>query len=176
MRAGPLRHRCRLSKYERVQNDTGGYDQEWVPAGELWTEITIPTGRTQPVAERLEATVSAEIRIRPRSDIAGRVRKYKGTADAGDLTLTVGLDNGDAGQNAVKTAHKDRSKGDYNIKITLNDGDPGATPALNPTTFYMRGKVMNNTVAPGAADNVVRRNITIGINSDILELVPAPAA
>lgn len=106
----------------------------------------------------------------------GRVRKYKGTADAGDLTLTVGLDNGDAGQNAVKTAHKDRSKGDYNIKITLNDGDPGATPALNPTTFYMRGKVMNNTVAPGAADNVVRRNITIGINSDILELVPAPAA
>ncbi|EPJ2807390.1 hypothetical protein H4C81_24015 [Pseudomonas monteilii] len=104
----------------------------------------------------------------------GRVRKYKGTADAGDLTLTVGLDNGDAGQNAVKTAHKDRSKGDYNIKITLNDGDPDASPAISPTTFYMRGKVMNNTVAPGAADNVVRRNITIGINSDILELLPAP--
>ncbi|WP_313645809.1 hypothetical protein [Pseudomonas sp.] len=104
----------------------------------------------------------------------GRVRKYKGTADAGDLTLTVGLDNGDAGQNAVKTAHKDRSKGDYNIKITLNDGDPTATPVINPTTFYMRGKVMNNTVAPGAADNVVRRNVTIGINSDILELLPAP--
>ncbi|MBC3480274.1 MULTISPECIES: hypothetical protein [unclassified Pseudomonas] len=104
----------------------------------------------------------------------GRVRKYKGTADAGDLTLTVGLDNGDAGQNAIKTAHKDRSKGDYNIKITLNDGDPDASPAISPTTFYMRGKVMNNTVAPGAADNVVRRNVTIGINSDILELLPAP--
>jgi hypothetical protein len=104
----------------------------------------------------------------------GRVRKYKGTADAGDLTLTVGLDNGDAGQNAVKTAHKDRSKGDYNIKMTLNDGDPDATPVIRPTTFYMRGKVMNNTVAPGAADNVIRRNITIGINSDILELLPAP--
>ena len=106
----------------------------------------------------------------------GRVRKYKGTADAGDLTLAVGLDNGDAGQKAVKAAHKDRSKGDYNIKITLNDGDPDATPALNPTTFYMRGKVMNNTVAAGAADNVVRRNITIGINSDILELLPATTA
>ncbi|WP_342650923.1 hypothetical protein [Pseudomonas sp. REB1044] len=106
----------------------------------------------------------------------GRVRKYKGTADAGDLTLTVGFDNGDAGQKAVKTAHKDRSKGDYNIKITLNDGDPTATPAIKPTTFYMRGKVMNNTVAPGAADNVVRRNVTIGINSDILELLPAAAA
>lgn len=81
----------------------------------------------------------------------GRVRKYKGTADAGDMTLTVGLDNGDAGQKAVKVAHKDRSKGDYNIKVTLNDGDATATPAVLPTTFYFRVKVMNNTVAPGAA-------------------------
>ena len=106
----------------------------------------------------------------------GRVRKYKGTADAGDLTLTVGLDNGDLGQAKLKIAHKDRSKGDYNIKITLNDGDPTASPVVTPTTFYMRGKVMNNTVAPGAADNVVRRNVTIGINSDILEILPAPVA
>ncbi|UST85795.1 phage tail protein [Pseudomonas siliginis] len=106
----------------------------------------------------------------------GRVRKYKGTADAGDMTLTVGLDNGDAGQAALKVAHKDRSKGDYNIKITLNDGDPDATPAVLPTTFYMRGKVMSNTVAAGAADNVVRRNVTIGINSDILEILPAAVA
>ncbi|MDD1977120.1 hypothetical protein [Pseudomonas tussilaginis] len=104
----------------------------------------------------------------------GRVRKYKGTADAGDLTVTVGLDNGDAGQNALKVAHKDRSKGDYNIKITLNDGDPDASPVISPSTFYMRGKVMNNTVTPGSADNVVRRNVTIAINSDILELLPAP--
>lgn len=106
----------------------------------------------------------------------GRVRKFKGLADAGDLALTVGLDNGDAGQAAVKVAHKDRSTGDYNIKITLNDGDPDATPVIAPTTFYMRGKVMNNTVAAGAADNVVRRNITIGINSEILEILPAAVA
>ncbi|MDT3720350.1 hypothetical protein [Pseudomonas oryzihabitans] len=105
----------------------------------------------------------------------GRVRKYKGTADAGDMTLTIGLDNGDAGQNALKVAHKDRSKGDYNIKVTLNDGDPTATPVLKPTTFYYRGKVMNNTVAPGAADNVVRRNVTVAINSDVLEILPVAA-
>lgn len=65
-----MRHRCRLSKYERVQNDTGGYDQVWVEVGEVWAEITMPTGRTAPVAEQLQAVVSAEIRIRPRSDIA----------------------------------------------------------------------------------------------------------
>ena len=106
----------------------------------------------------------------------GRVRKYKGTADAGDLTLTIGLDNGDKGQAALKTAHKDRTRGDYNIKVTLNDGDPDAATPILPTTFYMRGKVMNNTVAAGAADNVVRRNVTIGINSEILEILPGPAA
>ena len=105
----------------------------------------------------------------------GRVRKYKGTADAGDMTLIVGLDNGDAGQRAVATAHKDRSKGNYNVKLTLNDGDPGATPPVLPTTFYFGVKVMNNTVAAGAADNVVRRNITLGINTDILEVIAAPA-
>ncbi|MDH0154359.1 hypothetical protein [Stutzerimonas stutzeri] len=103
----------------------------------------------------------------------GRVRKYKGTADAGDIALVVGLDNGDAGQAAVKTAHKDRLKGDYNIKITLNDGDPTAVPPVKPTTFYMRGKVMKNTVAAGSADNVVKRNISVAINSDILEILPA---
>ncbi len=103
----------------------------------------------------------------------GRVRKYKGTADAGDIALVVGLDNGDAGQEAVKTAHQDRSKGDYNIKITLNDGDPAAATPIKPTTFYMRGKVMKNTVAAGSADNVVKRNISVAINSDILEILPA---
>ncbi len=81
------------------------------------------------------------------------MRKYKGTADAGDMTLTVGLDNGDAGQLALKNAHADRSKGNYNIRITLNDGLPGdptaepPVPAVPPTTFYFGAKVMNNTVA-----------------------------
>ncbi|WMN15600.1 hypothetical protein QL104_19785 [Pseudomonas piscis] len=106
----------------------------------------------------------------------GRVRKYKGTADAGNMTLTVGLDNGDAGQKAVGVAHKDRTKGNYNVKVTLNDGDPGATPAILSTTFYFGVKVMNNTVAPGSADNVVRRNMTLAINTEILEITAGPAA
>ncbi|WP_176515860.1 hypothetical protein [Pseudomonas ceruminis] len=105
----------------------------------------------------------------------GRVRKYKGTADAGDMTMVVGLDNGDVGQKAVAVAHKDRSKGNYNIRITLNDGDPGASPPVLPTTYYFGVKMMNNKVAAGSADNVVRRNVTLGINTDILEILPGPA-
>lgn len=82
MRAGSLRHRCRLSKYERAQNDTGGYDQVWVLVGEIWAEVALPTGRISPVAEQLQAVVSAEIRIRPRPDIAAGWRlteKHTGT-------------------------------------------------------------------------------------------------
>lgn len=105
----------------------------------------------------------------------GRVRKYKGTADAGNMTLAVGLDTGDAGQKAVAVAHKDRTKGNYNVKITLNDGDPTATPAILPTTFYFGVKVMKNTVAAGSADNVVRRNMTFAINTDIIEIPAGPA-
>lgn len=105
----------------------------------------------------------------------GRVRKYKGTADAGNMTLAVGLDSGDAGQNAVATAHKDRAKGNYNVKVTLNDGDPDAATPILPTTFYFGVKVMNNTVAAGSADNIVRRNMTFAINTDIIEIPAGPA-
>ncbi|WP_277592978.1 head-tail adaptor protein [Pseudomonas chlororaphis] len=72
MRAGPLRHRCPLLKPDRVQNSTGGYDETWTEIGKPWAEITLPTGRVYPVAEQLQAVVSAEIKIRPRTDaVAG---------------------------------------------------------------------------------------------------------
>ncbi|QYX54369.1 phage head closure protein [Pseudomonas sp. S07E 245] len=70
MRAGPLRHRCRLSKAERVQNRTGGFDEVWVEVAEIFAEVTLPTGRIMPVAEQLKATVTAEIRLHPRTDVS----------------------------------------------------------------------------------------------------------
>ncbi|HBK49701.1 MAG TPA: head-tail adaptor protein [Pseudomonas sp.] len=69
MRAGPMRHRGLLSKPERVQNKTGGFDQVWADVGKVWAEISMPTGRVSPLAEQIEAVISAEIRIRPRSDV-----------------------------------------------------------------------------------------------------------
>jgi len=72
MRAGPLRHRCTMFKPVLTKNKTGGFDTSWVELVKLWAEITMPTGRTAPVAEQLKAVVTAEIRIRPRADaVAG---------------------------------------------------------------------------------------------------------
>ncbi|RYZ22737.1 MAG: head-tail adaptor protein [Chitinophagaceae bacterium] len=70
MRAGPLRHRCRIARPERVQNRSGGFDETWVEVVEVFAEVTLPTGRIVPVAEQLASEVTAEIRIHPRTDVA----------------------------------------------------------------------------------------------------------
>ena len=62
-----MRHRCRIYKPHREQNRSGGATETWVEVGEVWAEVTTPTGRVSPVAEQLQAVISAEIRIRPRS-------------------------------------------------------------------------------------------------------------
>ncbi|MCV4290986.1 phage head closure protein [Pseudomonas capsici] len=90
MRAGSMRHRCILAKPERVQNKSGGFDEAWSPVGEAWADITLPTGRVAPVAEQLKATVTAEIRIRPRTDIAAGwrvIEKRTGTTYRVEATL-----------------------------------------------------------------------------------------
>ena len=93
----------------------------------------------------------------------GRVRKLKGTKDAGDMTLVVAFDGDDEGQAALLAAAEDTTSVGYNCKVELNDR--GAT---NPTTFYFRAQVMGARVAIGGADNVIRRNVTIAIDSAVL--------
>ena len=67
-----MRHRCTMQKPERAPNGSGGFTVTWPEVGKLWAEITMPTGRVAPVAEKLTRVVTAEIRIRPRADaVAG---------------------------------------------------------------------------------------------------------
>jgi head-tail adaptor len=55
-----------------VKNASAGFDTTWREIGRAWCEITLPTGRSVPIAESIEATVTAEIRMHPRSDaVAG---------------------------------------------------------------------------------------------------------
>lgn len=74
MKAGPLKHRCEVSKPQLEPNRSGGATKTWLPVGKVWAEITMPTGRVKPVAEQLTATITAEIRVRPRSDFAAEWR------------------------------------------------------------------------------------------------------
>lgn len=96
----------------------------------------------------------------------GRVRKFKGSYDAGELSMTVAFDVDDTGQAALKTALDDTSSDDYSVKITLNDQPSGGS---NPTTFFFKGKVMSRRISVSSADNVVRASVTIAINSAVLQ-------
>ncbi len=67
MRAGPLRNRCAIFKPVRLQNNTGGFEVVWEKIGDLWADISMPSGRVSPVAEQIAALVTAEVLIRPKA-------------------------------------------------------------------------------------------------------------
>jgi SPP1 family predicted phage head-tail adaptor len=68
-----------LQREEGVRTPGGGRASAWVTLHELWAEITVPTGRTQPVADRLQANIEAEILVRHRADIATGMRLIRKT-------------------------------------------------------------------------------------------------
>lgn len=94
-----------------------------------------------------------------------RVRKAKGSRDAGTIALVCARAPNDAGQDIMRTAEK--SPLDYNLRITLNDQ---LTEAGDPTVYYMRVKVMSQRTAVGSVDNVIRTTFNLGINSAIYEV------
>lgn len=96
-----------------------------------------------------------------------RVRKFKGTFDAGTVTVQAGSDPEDAGQLAMIEAFA--SDLDFPFRITLNDQ---LTLSGEPTTLYFGGKVMSKRRNVGNVENVVRQNFPVGINTEIIE-VPA---
>lgn len=95
-----------------------------------------------------------------------RVRKMKGTYDAGTLTAKCGSDPADPGQLAMIAAFA--TDFDYGFKVTLNDK---ITLAGTPTTLYFGGKVMGKARDIGAVVNVVRQTFPIDINTKIYEAV-----
>lgn len=95
-----------------------------------------------------------------------RMRHFKGSVDGGQLQLTILFDDGDAGQQALKSALAVKS--DYAIKLTLANESAGS-PA-NPTTIYFRGQIQSRRLQVGNADNIVRAVVNIGVNSAQVEV------
>lgn len=91
-----------------------------------------------------------------------RTRHLKGLSDAGTQDLTIGFDSGDEGQIALVAAQKDRSRWNYAVKITYTDGQ----------TDYFVGKVMSMRKTVGGAEDVIRRSVSVGINSAVYEVAP----
>jgi hypothetical protein len=95
-----------------------------------------------------------------------RVRKIKGSKNAGNLQVTIGHDSADSGQSDLEAALA--SDEDYAFKVELDDAGTGSPSS--PTTYYFRGKVMSTAVTPGDAESIVKINAVIGINSDLVTI------
>jgi hypothetical protein len=92
---------------------------------------------------------------------SGRATHLKGLADAGSSELVVGFDASDEGQLKLVEAFLDRSRYDYPFKVAYADGD----------TDYFAAKVMSNKKAGITVEGVLKRNVTLGINSEIYEII-----
>jgi len=90
---------------------------------------------------------------------SGRAKHLKGLADAGSAELSIGFDAGDAGQLALVEAFLDRSRFDYPVKVVYVDGE----------TDYFAVKVMSNKKTGISVEGVLKRTVTLGINSEIYE-------
>jgi triacylglycerol esterase/lipase EstA (alpha/beta hydrolase family) len=94
-----------------------------------------------------------------------RTRKFKGSFNAGTMTIVCGSDPEDVGQDALLAAFT--SDFDYNFKVTLNDQ---ITVGGTPSTLFFSGKVMSKSRNVGQVNNVVRQTFMVGINTEILEV------
>jgi hypothetical protein len=97
-----------------------------------------------------------------------RVRKFKTTYDAGTMSLTVGDDESDAGQEDLLDALNDSSNsgGDYAFRVVYDDQITAVTG--NGTTLYFSAKVMSGTRNVGDVENIIRRTYDVAINSEII--------
>lgn len=78
MRAGPLRHVCELQEATKVRQPGGGFVEIWARVRDIRAEITMPTGRTEVVAQQIQSVVTAEIRCRPATDVVALRRLVHG--------------------------------------------------------------------------------------------------
>lgn len=104
------------------------------------------------------------------SDLIGRsrTRKLKGTRNAGTMEVVCGIDYGDAGQIALIAAEK--TIHDYAFRLVLNDAPPGGTPSER----LFIAKVGGASEAFDTANNVMKLNASLWVNSNVVRVSAAP--
>lgn len=101
----------------------------------------------------------------------GRVRKRKGTKDAGDITVTFAMVAGDPGQVAMTAAAKTSNR--YPFKVVPQDAlDENDTDS----TFYFGAMVNSDRVNVGQSNAVNKRSYQLVIDTAIHEVPMAVVA
>lgn len=96
-----------------------------------------------------------------------RDKVLKGTRSAGTMEVVCAVDNADAGQIAAIAAEK--TPYDYAFKLELNDKPAtGASPKNGQRLFI--AKVMSQTEVFDQANNVMKRNLSLAVNSNVVRI------
>lgn len=100
------------------------------------------------------------------ASIIGRGRDYlgKGTRSAGTMEVVAIIDNDDAGQLAAIAA--ERTPYDYAFRLTLPDAPPGGTGSQR----LFIAKVMSASEAFDQANALMKLNISLGVNSNVVRI------
>lgn len=125
-------------------------------SGQGWTEI----GETEGLGT--VGDTSAEITF---DAIASqRTRRLKGTRNAGSMDIVCGIDPDDEGQQSAIAAEK--TPHDYAFKLVLNDAPAGGSPSER----YFVAKVASASEAFDSANSVMKLNISLWVNSNIVKV------
>ena len=92
-----------------------------------------------------------------------RTIKLKGSFDAGNLTLSCGIDYEDEGQSLCLAGLE--TPYDYAFQVLFNDMPSGGTSG---STRYFIAKITSMVEQLEAANNVMKRQIILGIDSNIV--------
>lgn len=98
-----------------------------------------------------------------------RTKRLKGTRNAGTMEVVCGLDSADPGQIALIAA--ERTIHDYAFRLVLKDAPAGGTPSER----MFIAKVGSAAEAFDTANNVVKLNASLWVNSNVVKIDAAAA-
>ncbi|EPX85381.1 hypothetical protein [Salipiger mucosus] len=108
-----------------------------------------------------------EITFESISDL--RTKRFKGTRSAGTMEVVCGIDYADAGQLAAIAAEK--TDDNYAFKLEFDDAPEGGTPSER----YFVAMVGGASEQLDTANNVMKLNLTLWINSNVVRVNAAEA-
>jgi hypothetical protein len=128
-------------------------------AGQSWQEI----GWAEAIGEFGDE--SSEITFDAIGE--GRTQKLKGIRNAGTMAARFGISSDDLGQIALRAA--EAVPNDFAFRVDFNDAPVGGSPSHR----YFVAKVMSAREVLDTANNVVRLNASLGVNSNIVQVQAA---
>lgn len=96
---------------------------------------------------------------------ASRRQKLKGVRDAGTMEVVAGIDYSDPGQIALLAAEK--TNANFAFKLVFNDA-PATGSAPAPSERKFAAMVMSASEALDTANNVMKLNASLAVNSNIV--------